>query len=145
MAKILIVDDHPDTIDAISLFLRQRGHEVRLCVGGAEALGDLLHHETDCMVLDLNMPQVDGIDVLEVIRSYRRFANLPVVVLTALGSSLRRDMARKYQPHAILTKGHCSLEVVAQAVEKAVAAGAGQERDRPGSADESSEPEGDLA
>lgn len=82
MASILLADDDVDGCDVVARYLRQHGHRVTCAPNGREALGLLLTSQPDLLLLDLRMPEMDGIALLEVVRSYLRWHTLPVIVLT---------------------------------------------------------------
>lgn len=84
MADVLLVDDDADANELVSLFLRRAGHAVRCVANGREALGAIITHTPDVIVLDVNMPQMDGVSFLEVVRCYLRWQSLPVILLTGL-------------------------------------------------------------
>src|SRR5437868_6519991 len=87
MAEVLIVDDSADAREPLGRFLEKLGHVVRAAPCGREALEQLIAKAPDVVLLDLLMPQMTGADFLSVVRSYRRFQSLPVVVLTALSNA----------------------------------------------------------
>lgn len=79
--RVLVVEDDPDVAKVVTLALE--GHDVTVATDGRKAL-DLLRHATfDAVVLDLMLPEVDGLSVLSHIRAEPTTADLPVVVLTA--------------------------------------------------------------
>lgn len=81
---ILVVDDEPDIRELIRLSLeRLGGHRVLACATGAEALERLRSDEVDGVLLDVQMPGMDGPRVLQELRRIPRAADLPVVFLTA--------------------------------------------------------------
>jgi two-component system response regulator MprA len=82
--RILVVDDEPAVREALDRALRLQGYDVALCRDGADALVRLGRERWDAIVLDVMMPQVDG---LEVARTIRREGNAtPVLMLTARDS-----------------------------------------------------------
>lgn len=84
MARILIVDDDRTQAEQISTLLRQAGCDVTLAGNGSEAT-DLLRRELpDVVLTDLDMPVIDGLELVRAIR--REFAALPVILMTAAGS-----------------------------------------------------------
>jgi CheY-like chemotaxis protein len=84
MAHILVIDDEPDARDYVGRFLEKLGHTVAYAGNGREALTALLHTiPPDAVILDVRMPQMDGVQLLEVLRSYLRWYTLPVIVLSA--------------------------------------------------------------
>ena len=83
MADVLIIDDDPDNCEVLANFLTRSGHSARWAPNGRRALTALLERVPDFIVLDLLMPGMDGIDLLDVIRSYLRWSFVPVAILTA--------------------------------------------------------------
>ena len=83
MASVLIVDDDPDTREIVARALARAGHTARCVPGGREALRALVAETPDFIILDVLMPGMDGITLLEVIRSYLRWVFVPVVIVTA--------------------------------------------------------------
>ncbi|MCH7653244.1 MAG: response regulator [Chloroflexi bacterium] len=79
----LVVDDIEDNLDLISRFLKKAGFRVETASGGLEALEKLDQLPIDLMILDIMMPGVSGLDVLERIRKTRSPAELPIVMATA--------------------------------------------------------------
>ncbi len=80
---ILVVEDNPVAALQLKTALLDAGFRVNLASGGAEGLESVAKHLPDAIVLDLMMPDVDGFEVLEQVRSTARSATLPVLVLTA--------------------------------------------------------------
>jgi CheY-like chemotaxis protein len=119
MPKILILDDQPDSVKALRFYLGKRGHEVELVADQSEALCVLLERTPDVLVLDLLMPRIDGSMLLEVIRSYRRFSQLPVIVLTALATGPLIDKVMSLCPWGVFIKGRHTLEEIAGGIESA--------------------------
>ena len=86
--RLLVADDDVAHRGALSQYLRLAGYEVVECADGAEALERLSQVPPDLVLLDVNMPKLDGFGVLERLRKMDRFAATPVLFLTAMG---RRD------------------------------------------------------
>lgn len=83
MASVLVVDDDASIRALLGYVLQDEGHDVREAVDGAEALRELLTDAPDCMVLDLMMPNVDGVEVLRRRRERELATRTRVLVLTA--------------------------------------------------------------
>src|SRR5258706_9044411 len=109
MANILIVDDEPDSCEFVSRFLQKQGFMTRCVPNGREALAVLLHHGIEALVLDVRMPELDGISLLEVLRSYLRWHALPVVLVTAHATPEQLDKAKALGVHAIFQKSGYKL------------------------------------
>ncbi|WP_326826702.1 response regulator transcription factor [Streptosporangium sp. NBC_01756] len=85
--RILVVDDDPAVAEVVARYLERDGHRVE-CVGdGAEALSRALADPPDLLVLDLMLPEMDG---LQVCRKLRERRPVPVIMLTALGEEIDR-------------------------------------------------------
>ncbi len=81
--RILMVEDNEAAIVQVKMFLKGQGYLVDVARGGQEALDYMLHTIPDGIILDLMMPQIDGFQVLEKMRSTPATANTPVLILTA--------------------------------------------------------------
>jgi two-component system KDP operon response regulator KdpE len=79
-ARVLVVDDEPPIVRVVAANLRARGYDVLTAASGEAALTAVKTHRPDCIVLDLGLPGIDG---LEVLRRLRSWATTPVVILTA--------------------------------------------------------------
>ena len=80
MPKVLVIDDEPDILTLVDIVLRHQGYEVVLANNSRKGLELYRHEHPDVIVLDLRMPEMDGIAVLKQIRSVD--LKQPVVVLT---------------------------------------------------------------
>ncbi|HEX4795733.1 MAG TPA: response regulator [Humisphaera sp.] len=116
MADVLVVDDESDGCDVLSRFLARDGHTVRSVPNGREALAALVTHTPDVVVLDLLMPEMDGVSFLEVIRCYLRWSSIPVIVLTALPSGVTVNRARELGVHYVFHKAAFQLSDLGEAV-----------------------------
>jgi two-component system, OmpR family, alkaline phosphatase synthesis response regulator PhoP len=92
MATILVVDDEPDIRLLTKLNLEHDGHTVVTAMDGEEALDSVWDAAPDLIVLDVMMPNVDGWDVLEQLKSAidKPITEIPVILLTALGGPIDR-------------------------------------------------------
>jgi two-component system, OmpR family, KDP operon response regulator KdpE len=79
VSRLLIVDDEPQLIRALRITLTARGHQVRTAVDGRHALADAAAHPPDVIILDLGLPGMDGV---EVIQGLRGWTTAPIIVLS---------------------------------------------------------------
>lgn len=93
VANILVVDDDASTRTLLELILSSGGHEVTLLNDGREALAYLKTHTPDLIVIDVNMPVLDGIEVCARVKKLPRFRNTPVIVLTSMNDAATRTRA----------------------------------------------------
>ncbi|MCZ8522915.1 MULTISPECIES: response regulator transcription factor [Paenibacillus] len=77
--KILIVDDEAEILELISLYLKKEGYEVLTSTNGPDALAIALEHRPDLVILDILLPEMDGI---EVCRQLRKTSNTPILFLS---------------------------------------------------------------
>jgi len=91
--KILVVDDDPDILEAISLILESRGYQVVTAQDGIDGLNKLKEEKPDLMILDLLMPKLDGFGVCNELKDPRwaKYAHIPIIIL----SSVRQDASRR--------------------------------------------------
>lgn len=83
MAKILVVDDDPDCVELLTLHLGHQGHAVVSAKDGPDALERASWERPDLILLDLRMPTVDGIRVIEILRGNELTENTPVILMSA--------------------------------------------------------------
>ena len=82
---VLVVDDSPFVLEMVSRIVQQLGHVASRATDGEKALQIAEHREPDVIILDVNMPKMDGITVLKKLRSDKRFAETPIIMLTSVG------------------------------------------------------------
>jgi PAS domain S-box-containing protein len=99
-AKILLVDDQPKNLLALSAMLEPLGQEVVQASSGKEALRHLLREEFALVLLDVQMPVLDGYEVAELIRSREKSRAVPIIFLTAIHRD-QRLVARAYTVGAV--------------------------------------------
>ncbi len=90
MATVLVVDDDRALLRALRVGLAARGHEVSVAVTGEEGLSKIALSSPEVVVLDLGLPDLDG---LEVCRRVRQWSDVPVIVLSATGLEERKVAA----------------------------------------------------
>ena len=81
--KILVVDDEDDILQFLELVLREKGYDVVTAAGGQEALTRAQIEKPDLVLLDIMMPQMDGWEVLKLLRVDDETADIPVAMLSA--------------------------------------------------------------
>lgn len=81
---ILVVDDNPAKLLAVESMLTDLGLQLFTAPSGHKALEVLLHHDVAAILLDVHMPGMDGFEVAELIRSHPRFAQTPIIFLSAV-------------------------------------------------------------
>jgi DNA-binding response OmpR family regulator len=87
VAHLLLIEDDRALLRALRLSLNALGHQVDISVYGEEGLAKLILGQFDLVVLDLGLPDIDG---MEVCRRIRRFTSIPVIILSAIGEENRK-------------------------------------------------------
>lgn len=84
---LLVVDDNPDNVDMLARRLRKKGYQVLTAASGQEALSLLRSQPIDLVILDVMMPEMSGLEVVEKLRQEPQWQTLPVIMATAKGDS----------------------------------------------------------
>lgn len=118
MKRIWIVDDDEEMSKAVQLMLKLLGFETRHYLGARPAALALLNGERpDLMIVDIRMPEVGGLDLLEFIRRRKEWKNLPVIVLSTEADDVTVDQAIELGADAYVFK-----PVTIEELEKAITA-----------------------
>jgi DNA-binding response OmpR family regulator len=117
---VLVADDEPHIGRIIKMKLEQGPFRVSLAYDGREAM-DVLEQEHDLalVLLDLMMPRMSGLDVLEQMRSDARWAKLPCIILTAAGQEEQHRRAMELGASEFLTKPFSPKKLYGRAAELA--------------------------
>jgi two-component system, OmpR family, KDP operon response regulator KdpE len=125
--RVLVVDDEPSILRVVAANLRARGYEALTAASGNAALTVIETHQPDCVVLDLGLPDLGG---LEVLRRLRAWTTTPVVILTAVGDEADKATAFDLGADDYVTKPFTMTELLAR-VRGALRHGQSQSRKRP--------------
>ncbi len=128
-AKILIVDDRPENLYALEKILGETGAEIIKAGSGNEALIASLRHEFALAVVDVQMPDMDGYELAELLRSQNKTRRLPLIFLSAVYSDeyhIFRGyeagavdfITKPYHPVLLLSKVHMFLELEMRVAER---------------------------
>jgi DNA-binding response OmpR family regulator len=88
MAKILVVDDEPDIVRLVARIMESHGHLVITAKNGEQALDLVRDDPPDLVIVDLDLPQMNGLDVCKRIKSDRATSHIPILMMTAAYVSL---------------------------------------------------------
>jgi len=86
--KILLVDDDPDLVEAVSTILESKGYAVAAAYGGVEGLKKVKTENPDLIVLDVMMPDKDGYAVCKELKADKKYRSIPILLLTAVVSNI---------------------------------------------------------
>lgn len=112
MTRVLVVEDEPALLRTLVLNLSHRGYEVSTAVSGRGAVASAIAHPPDLLVLDLGLPDIDGIDVIEQIHA--TVPAIPIVVLSARSGSHDKVTALDLGAVDYVTKPFDVAELVAR-------------------------------
>jgi len=112
--KILVVDDEPDIVELIGFNLRAEGYEVITAANGREALNQARANLPDLIVLDLMLPEMDGLTVCELLHHLPSTARIPIIMLTAWKSELTRLIGLDTGAKEYITKPFSPRELVSR-------------------------------
>ncbi len=104
MAKILAVDDAKLMRELVSVSLATQGHEVVTANDGQEALDYAKNNSVDLVISDVNMPNLNGINLLKQLRELPHYSETPILMLTTEDAQYRKDKARTMGANGWLTK-----------------------------------------
>lgn len=114
---ILVVDDSSTVRKFVSVSLSMQGFQVVTACDGMDALEKLPTQKIDLVITDLNMPNMDGFELIKSLRESPAYKELPIVILTSLSDSLSKERSVELGVHSFLRKPF-SLEKVQYEVAK---------------------------
>ena len=139
--KILVIDDHLETVELIEMTLRRHGYDVTGVQSGAAGIKKAKAERPDLILLDIMMPDMDGLAVCRQIRSDEELEPIPVILFTAKTQAEEKLMGFEAGADDYLTKPTRPEELIAR-VEAILARHEGEQEGAEGPETESAEPEG---
>ena len=118
MAPILVIDDDPDAAELVARVLTRAGHQVETAANGRKGITRLTGAVPDLILLDMRMPEMDGVHFLEVLRSYLRWQSVPVILVTAYPEDPGIAHAAELGATDVFRKGDLDLDHLRAAVER---------------------------
>src|SRR5881394_11969 len=110
--KILVADDEPDAIELVEFNLKNAGYEVITAANGAAALKKARSALPNLIVLDLMLPEVDGLEVCKLLRRDPRTRAIPIIMLTAKAAEIDRVLGLELGADDYVTKPFSPRELV---------------------------------
>jgi two-component system, OmpR family, KDP operon response regulator KdpE len=126
VTRVLVVDDEPQILRALRINLRARHYEVATAQSGTDALAEAAHHPPDLIILDLGLPDLDGV---EIIAGLRGWTDAPIIVLSGRADSADKVEALDAGADDYVTKPFGMDELLARM--RAAARRSGSEPDEP--------------
>jgi len=118
MSKILVVDDDPAIRDLYETGFKQVGFEAQSAVNGEDALTKTLSFKPDILLLDIMMPEIHGLHVLDIIKATPEAKDLKVVVFTALSDDEAKKKAEEYGADGYIVKSQKTMAEVISYVQE---------------------------
>jgi len=112
LGYVLIVDDSPSVRRVVSNMLKQAGWEVQVARDGVEALDVIARKAPAAVLLDIEMPRMDGYELMATLRSQEQHRNLPLIVLTSRAASKHQQRAMQIGANAYLIKPYRDEELL---------------------------------
>ena len=110
--KILLVDDEPDALEVLGFKLRQAGYNALLAKDGARAIALARDERPALIVLDLMLPEVDGLEVCKILRRDPNTATIPIIMLTARAAEMDRVLGLELGADDYVTKPFSPRELL---------------------------------
>jgi len=111
-AKILVVDDEPDALELIEVNLRASGYDVLVADDGREALQKARAAMPDLVLLDVMLPEMDGLEVCKTLRRDAATALIPIIMLTARAAEMDRVLGLELGADDYITKPFSPRELI---------------------------------
>ena len=102
--RILIVEDETELVKAIQIRLEEAGYEVLAAYDGQEGLDKAKKEMPDLIILDLMLPKMDGYKVCGLLKKDKRFAKIPIIILTAKAQESDEKLSLEVGADAYITK-----------------------------------------
>jgi DNA-binding response OmpR family regulator len=119
--KILLVDDEPDALEVLGFKLKEAGYTPLFAKDGARAIATARTERPDLIVLDLMLPEVDGLDVCKILRRDAATSGIPILMLTARAAEMDRVLGLELGADDYVTKPFSPRELVAKSADEPVA------------------------
>ncbi len=112
--RILIIEDEKDIRDLLQHYLKREGYQVENAPDGSTGLKKISQEKFDIVLLDLMLPQVEGLEVCRILRSKPETAHIPLIMITAKGEEADRIVGLEMGADDYITKPFSPREVVAR-------------------------------
>lgn len=110
--RVLVVDDEPDIVELISFNLRSAGFAVETAANGMEAIEKASRVTPNLIVLDLMLPELDGLSVCEILRKTAQTARVPILMLSGWASEQARVIGLETGANDYMVKPFSPRELV---------------------------------
>jgi DNA-binding response OmpR family regulator len=112
--KVLIVDDEPHMLRVTELSIKRGGYDIVIGRNGREAVDLAIREKPGLIVMDVSMPEMDGLTALQHLKSIRETESIPVIMLTVRGQAMTRLQAELSGAAVYLTKPFSPSQLLAE-------------------------------
>lgn len=110
--KVLIVDDEPNILLSLGFLVQKAGYQTKTAEDGQSALDAVNEWRPDLVLLDVNMPVMDGFEVCQRLRADEQFNQLKIIILTAKGRNIEKEKGLALGADDYITKPFSNAGVV---------------------------------
>lgn len=110
--KVLIVDDEPNILLSLGFLVQKAGYNTRTAEDGQSALDEVEAWQPDLILLDVNMPVMDGFEVCQRLRADQSLQSLKIIILTAKGRNIEKEKGLALGADDYITKPFSNASVV---------------------------------
>jgi DNA-binding response OmpR family regulator len=112
--RVLIVEDDRDIAGLVARYLQKAGFSTEIVSSGADALSIIRARPPDLLILDLMLPQMDGLDICRAVRGLDKTASIPIIIVTARGEESERIVGLELGADDYMQKPFSPMELVAR-------------------------------
>jgi phosphate regulon transcriptional regulator PhoB len=112
--KILIVEDEPDVARLLRYNLEREGFRITTIADGSLTMAEMRRDPADLVILDLMLPGMDGLEICRQLRRHEKYANVPILILTARGDEADRVVGLELGADDYVTKPFSMRELIAR-------------------------------
>jgi len=111
---ILLVDDEPDLLESLAIRIKASGYNVLMAIDGLDALKKARTLNPDMIILDLMLPKMDGYKVARLLKFDSRYSHIPILILSARGQDLDKEMAKNAGADDYMVKPFESSDLISR-------------------------------
>jgi len=110
--SILVVDDEPNIVLSLEFLMKKAGFDVRTAADGEEAMEAIRTEPPALILLDINIPKINGYEICESVRGSKEWRDIRIVMITAKGRDIEREKGLAMGADDYITKPFATQEVV---------------------------------
>jgi DNA-binding response OmpR family regulator len=111
---VLLVDDEPDLLESLAIRFKASGYNVLTAIDGLDALQKARTLSPNLIILDLMLPKMDGYKVARLLKFDNRYSHIPILILSARGQDLDKEMGKNAGADDYMVKPFDSLDLISR-------------------------------